>query len=407
MTDLTDTTGFTLPAAVTEAIDRLEAAGHEAYAVGGCVRDLCRGVAPHDYDITTSASPEETERCFDGYRMIETGIKHGTVTVIVGGEPLEITTFRTDGMYLDGRHPESVTFSRRIEDDLSRRDFTVNAMAYSPHRGFCDLFGGRRHLRERVIACVGEPDCRFGEDGLRIMRALRFASSLGFDIDPPTAASIHKNRALLGNISAERILSEYKRLIVGEGAEKILIEYEDVMYTVMPELAGLGHEAYVRAVNAIAAVRKDVNLRTAILLQSDGNISALRHLKPDGKMLSSVVRVLAHLGGDFHCDAVSLRRMLRRCPYDDAYRAVEARRAFGLMSEADAKDVTAVLRGMEAANECVTVRQLAVTGGELIERGIPEGERLGIILEALLEEVITGRVPNEREALMEFAGKMM
>lgn len=399
--------GFKLPAPVTEALEMLEASGHEAYVVGGCVRDLCRGVLPHDYDITTSAFPDETEACFSGFRIIETGMKHGTVTVIVGGEPIEITTYRTDGKYLDGRHPESVTFSRRIEDDLSRRDFTVNAMAYSPRRGFRDFFGGRRDLEARVIACVGEPDRRFGEDGLRIMRALRFASSLGFDIDEKTAASVHRNRALLGNISAERILAEYKRLIVGEGADRILILFEDVMYTVMPELHDLGHKTYMRAVHAASSARPDVSLRTAILLYDEKNLPALRRLKPDGKLLSSVGRILSYLKDDFPRDRVTLRRMLRRCPYEDARRAVEARHALGLMSEADAASAAEEICRMEAEGECVTVRQLAVSGGELMAMGVPEGERLGVILEALLEEVITERIPNEREALLNFAAGMI
>ena len=390
-------TEFKLPVAVTAAIETLEAAGYEAYAVGGCVRDLCRGVEPHDYDITTSATPEECETVFHGYRIIETGIKHGTVTVIVDGEPLEITTYRTDGVYLDGRHPESVTFSRRIEDDLSRRDFTVNAMAYSPRRGLCDPFGGREHLKTKTIACVGEPDRRFGEDGLRLMRALRFASSFGFEIENATAASIHKNRALLKNISAERILSEYKRLIVGVGAREILLEYEDVICTIMPELAG--HDDYVRAVDAISKAGGDVNLRTVLLLRDVNNITALRRLKPDGKMLRSVSRVLENMDTSFP-DRVSLRRLLRRCPYEDAHRIIEAQSATGRLFPEQARTVCDVLSEMEARGECVTVQGLAVTGRDLADAGVPTGERMGEILEALLEEVITERIPNERDALM-------
>ena len=392
-------TQFPLPSAVTEAIETLEAAGYEAYAVGGCVRDLCRGTVPHDYDITTSATPEECEACFAGRRIIETGIKHGTVTVIVDGEPLEITTYRTDGEYLDGRHPESVTFSRRIEDDLSRRDFTVNAMAYSPSRGLVDLFGGREHLRAGVIACVGEPDKRFGEDGLRIMRALRFASTFGFRIEAETAESIHKNRALLSNISAERILAEYRRLIVGVGAVDILTEYEDVMCAVMPELEG--HDEYVRAVGAIADSRDDVNLRTALLLRSCDNIAALRRLKPDGKMKDSVSRVLALVGEGFETDRVSLRRILRLCPYDDVHRAVEVACATGRISPDAAATTADMLSRMENAGECVTVRQLRVTGRDLISLGVTEGERIGAILDELLESVITDRISNDREALLD------
>lgn len=397
-------TYFPLPAAVAEAIETLEAAGFEAFAVGGCVRDLCRGVEPHDYDITTSATPEECEAVFSGRRIIETGIKHGTVTVIVGGEPLEITTYRTDGVYLDGRHPESVTFSRQIEDDLSRRDFTVNAMAYSPTRGLYDLFGGRRHLAEGVIACVGEPDVRFGEDGLRIMRALRFASTFGFRIEEKTASSIHRNRDLLLHISAERILAEYKRLITGVGAKDILLEYEDVICTVMPEVAG--HDEYERAAAAAADADVDVNLRTAILLRSSDNIEALKRLKPDGKLLTSVGRILRLAENGIGCDRVSLRRMLRNCPYDDARRTVGMARATGRMSCEDADAAKDMLCEMESTDECVSVRQLCLTGRDLMSQGVAEGERIGEILDTLLEAVITERVENDRDALLDMVREL-
>lgn len=394
---------FPLPAPVTEAISALEGAGYEAYAVGGCVRDLCRGVLPHDYDITTSATPAEVEAVFLDFRIIETGIKHGTVTVIVGGEPLEITTFRTDGEYLDGRHPASVSFSRSVADDLSRRDFTINAMAYSPTRGLFDPFGGERHIAERAIVCVGEPDRRFGEDGLRIMRALRFASTLGFEIDPETAASIRKNYALLGSISAERILSEYKRMIVGVGAVDILRSFGDVVRFIMPEVS----ETYDGAVDAIGRADADVSLRTALLISRAENLPALLRLKPDGKLLSSVKRVLRLVGDGFGLDRISLRRVLRGCPYEDVKRAVRARYALCALSVAEADAAISLLSEMEAANECVDVRGLAVTGRDLIALGAPSGESLGEILDHLLEEVVSARLPNDRDVLIAEAEKMI
>ncbi len=394
---------FVLPPPVTAALDRLEEDGFEAYAVGGCVRDLCRGVAPHDYDITTSAEPDEVEACFAGYRIIETGIKHGTVTVIVDGEPLEITTYRTDGAYLDGRHPESVTFSRDVRDDLSRRDFTINAMAYSPRRGLCDPFGGREHIEERLISCVGEPDRRFGEDGLRIMRALRFSAALGFKIERETALSIHNNRRLLSPISAERIYAEYKRLIVGAASGEVLREFADVIFTVMPELEGGGYETGVEAATRAAG---DVVTRTALLLGHEENLPALRRLKPDGRTYSSVAAVIRHLEGAFGTDDVSLRRLLGRVSYENARRTVDARRALGILTPDEASKATARLSEMERGGECVNVRGLALTGRELLELGIPEGERVGEILEALLEEVVTGRLKNERAALLEAVKKL-
>jgi len=191
------------------AIDILKSHGFSAYAVGGCVRDLLLSETPNDFDITTSARPEETLEAFAGCKTIETGLKHGTVTVLIGGQPLEITTFRTDGEYLDNRRPESVGFSRNIEDDLCRRDFTVNAMAYSDEEGLVDFFGGKQDLRDKLIRCVGDADTRFNEDALRILRAFRFASQKGFSIAPATAESALRNLHLLKNLSAERVFSHF------------------------------------------------------------------------------------------------------------------------------------------------------------------------------------------------------
>ena len=225
-----------LPSVVLLAIERLEAHGHRAYAVGGCVRDSLIGRTPNDWDITTSARPEETAAAFVGFKTVETGVKHGTLTVIIDGTPLEITTFRNDGEYADNRHPIAVTFSDTPEEDLSRRDFTVNAMAYHPKEGLLDLFGGQDDLQRRIIACVGEPKRRFDEDGLRILRAIRFASVLDFEIEEQTAKAVHAQRELLGNIAAERIREEFCKLIMGKGAVAILRDFSDVIGVFLPEI---------------------------------------------------------------------------------------------------------------------------------------------------------------------------
>jgi tRNA nucleotidyltransferase (CCA-adding enzyme) len=204
---------YALPSYLLALMDRFSCAGEEIYLVGGSLRDLMRKQTPNDYDLATSASPEKTISLFPDCRVIETGIRHGTVTVLFEGNPIEITTFRQDGDYVDARHPQSVTFTRKIREDLARRDFTVNAMAYHPVRGLVDLYGGRTDLERRTISCVGDPATRFGEDGLRILRAIRFASVLDFEIAPETARAIHECRALLGNIAAERIREEFCKLI--------------------------------------------------------------------------------------------------------------------------------------------------------------------------------------------------
>ena len=216
---------MTLPSQVHMALDRLEAAGWEAFVVGGAVRDALRGCAAGDWDITTDAEPEQIERVFSGERLIETGLRHGTVTVLLDGLPLEITTYRVDGGYSDHRRPDSVTFTRSLRADLLRRDFTMNALAYHPRTGLVDICGGAEDLARGVVRCVGEPERRFREDGLRILRALRFASVLGFTIEPETAAAIHRCAGLLRYLAAERVLSELTKLLCGQNAGAVLRDF--------------------------------------------------------------------------------------------------------------------------------------------------------------------------------------
>ena len=227
---------LTLPPQVHTALDRLAAAGWEAYVVGGAVRDALRGCAAGDWDITTNAEPAQVERVFAGERLIETGLKHGTVTVLLGGLPLEITTYRVDGDYTDHRRPDAVRFTRSLREDLMRRDFTMNALAYNPRTGLVDICGGAENITRGVVRCVGEPDRRFQEDGLRILRALRFASVLGFQIAPETAAAIHRNAALLQYLAAERVRSELTKLLCGQNVGAVLREFADVPAVPIPEL---------------------------------------------------------------------------------------------------------------------------------------------------------------------------
>ena len=226
---------LTLPPQVHTALDRLTAAGWEPYVVGGAVRDALRGSPAGDWDITTNAEPAQVERVFAGERLIETGLKHGTVTVLLDGLPLEITTYRVDGDYTDHRRPDAVRFTRSLCEDLLRRDFTMNALAYNPQTGLVDICGGAEDITRGVVRCVGEPDRRFQEDGLRILRALRFASVLGFQIAPETAAAIHRSRALLQYLAAERVRSELTKLLCGQNAGAVLREFADVLAVPIPE----------------------------------------------------------------------------------------------------------------------------------------------------------------------------
>ena len=221
--------------AVLEALER---AGHQAVLVGGCVRDALGGRAPHDYDGASSALPQEVlALCGGRFRCIPTGLAHGTVTVVSGGLPVEVTTFRREGTYSDHRHPDGVQYTRRLEEDLARRDFTVNAMAWSPEAGLIDPFGGRRDLAAGVIRCVGEPDRRFQEDALRVLRGLRLAAQLDFRLEPDTAAALRRNTPLLSYVAWERIQAEFLRLLCSPGAERILLDFPETVCQIVPELA--------------------------------------------------------------------------------------------------------------------------------------------------------------------------
>ena len=216
-----------LPPQVNTALEKLEGAGYEAFLVGGAVRDYVRDGSPaKDWDITTNALPEQVKQVFSSYHLIETGLKHGTVTVMIDHEPLEITTYRIDGDYTDHRHPDAIQFTRSLREDMERRDFTMNALAYNPRLGVVDLVGGKADIENGIIRCVGEPDRRFQEDGLRILRGLRFASINGMRIEEATAAAIHRNKNLLQNIAAERIQVELTKLLCGKGAAAILRDYD-------------------------------------------------------------------------------------------------------------------------------------------------------------------------------------
>ena len=288
------------PAAVNDIFKIFKTNGFQAYAVGGCVRDDLLHKPSYDYDIATDALPEETVKIFHGYKVVLTGLKHGTVTVIAGNMPVEITTFRTEGPYIDNRRPSEVFFSKNIEDDLKRRDFTINAIAYRPGFGYMDLFGGKKDLEGRVIRCVGNPDERFGEDALRILRAMRLAAELGFAIEEKTGRSIHENRARLKSISAERIKAEFTRLLLSGRAKDVLIEYRDVFEVFFPEAKTI--TAFNRRAGLIDQT-KNLNVKLALLLQSDaaglqdGRASAvLRRLKYDTKTIRNVSCLAGHLG---------------------------------------------------------------------------------------------------------------
>ena len=387
---------MTLPRPIEEILEMLTASGFDGYLVGGCVRDAAMGKAPHDFDITTNALPEQTKAVFEkDFKVIETGIKHGTVTVLAHGEPIEITTFRIDGEYRDNRHPESVSFTSDITEDLARRDFTVNAMAFSPKKGFVDPFGGLDDISRRIIRCVGEPDKRFHEDGLRILRALRFAATLGFDIDEATAVSIHKNKDLLRGISAERIYTELVKLLSGDFAQGILRDFSDTFKVFAPNTDSSA------SANTVALLPKDKNLRLAAFLSLSGNENAekfMQSMKTDTASRREVVQLVALLDGEIPDDRIAVKHFASENGIDVSLKFAELAKAAG--KEIDFDTFCGVIRRISEEGQCISMKRLAVNGSELADVGIPAGKATGQVLSALLDMVIAEKIENEKSILL-------
>jgi tRNA nucleotidyltransferase (CCA-adding enzyme) len=399
-----------LPEKICEVIDRLKDHGHHGYAVGGCVRDMLMGKVPHDFDITTDAFPSETSESFPDCEIILTGLKHGTVTVVYEGENIEITTFRTDGEYLDNRHPKNVTFVRNISEDLSRRDFTVNAMAYNPDEGLIDLFDGEKDIGLKIIRCVGDADTRFNEDGLRILRAMRFASVLEFEVEEKTADSVVRNRKLLKNISVERIYSELTKLILGNGATKILKQF----YPVVCELFG---EIPTENIEVLALCPRDHTVRYAALFSHMGEEDAgkvIRALKTDNETHRLVKKLVASLSAKLPKFASErfekdVAHLLTENSFDDLDKIISLREAFNSYRGEDRENLIKIrdcAAKLIKENACLSIKSLDVSGKDLADAGIPQSAEMGRILKKLLWLVIEGEVENKKESLVEAAKRI-
>ena len=431
-----------MPKNVDTAINLLQSAGFEAYAVGGCVRDSLLGKTPNDWDITTSAKPEDMKSVFADFHCIDTGIKHGTVTVVIDGEPLEITTFRLDGEYEDNRHPKSVTFTSDLGADLGRRDFTVNAMAYSKMTGTVDLFGGQNDLKNGIIRCVGDPDRRFNEDALRILRALRFASALDFEIEEKTAQSLLKNCALLGNISEERIAKELLKLVCGKGAKRILTDFAPVLFEILPELQPMYknshdnphhcYDIYEHTLIAVESIDPEPTLRFAMLLHDCGKpavkkfdengvahfyghqrisaeISAqiLARLKVSNKFRDEILFLVSnHDRWELYENTEKMPRYLSKFGLDGVLKLLKVMRADVLAQSPEYRyrldqiaDAEETAKNLAAQKPCLSLSELQINGRTLMDIGIPQGRKLGAVLAQLLDEVIDGVTKNTQEAL--------
>lgn len=405
-----------LPDDVRDILSRLESAGHEAYAVGGCVRDVLRGVTPNDWDICTDATPEQTQACFPGERMLTVGVRHGTVGLLRGRSIYEITTFRTDGSYSDYRHPDSVTFVTSLEADLSRRDFTVNAMAYSPAHGLADPFHGRADIAERLIRCVGDPDARFEEDALRVLRAMRFAATLGYSIEPRTEAAMRSAAERLRMVVGERVRVELCKTLLGDGAEvaRVLRDNTLALKVILPELCKHMADAdgWAHTLQGVAHAPADIRVRLSVLLRTvpaqggDALRNALRRLTFDNAT-TEIVCTLAPLADEpLQPDVVSVKRTLNDIGFDAFTLLTAIQRALATQPGDTLDAVEAIRARVRDENACYRLRDLAVSGNDVMAAGVPAGRAVGGVLNALLDAVICGRLPNERDALLRAIASM-
>jgi len=434
-----------IPIFVRSVLKSLEQAGYSAQCVGGCVRDLLLGRIPDDWDVTTSALPEETMAVF-GADALPTGLKHGTVTVRMEGGKTEVTTYRCDGDYGDHRHPDHVSFTASLEEDLRRRDFTVNAMALSPDGTLIDPFFGQKDLTDGVLRCVGDPDTRFNEDALRILRCLRFSSVLGFSVAPETDESLRRSRELLREIAPERVQAELLKLLCGKNVAQVLLSYPEVLGVVLPEITpSVGFDqrnrhhcwdVWEHTVYSVEAIRPDPALRMAMLLhdlgkpasfcldgQGNGHFcghqaisgklaaEALRRLRFDSRSQALILTLVENHDRLIPRTEKGIRRGMMTFGEGTQRLLLEVKRADNLAqapafrgTQQDIDRAEQMLDDAVRRGDCVTLRQMAVNGNDLTGIGV-QGKLVGEMLNRLLLRVVDGELPNERSALLAAAAE--
>ena len=385
-----------------ELLDTLHRAGYAAYVVGGCVRDSLLGLTPHDWDLCTSALPQQVMELFGAQRCIPTGLQHGTVTVKQGGGLYEITTFRTEGTYTDGRHPDEVHFVPDVREDLARRDFTINAMAYNEKEGLVDPFGGQTDLQSGVLRAVGVPRQRFTEDALRILRLHRFAARFGFAIDPPTAQAAQELCAHLDCVSVERIEEELAKLLSAPAPAAYLDE--KILGVVLPELSPEALAAAKPVVDACPAGERALPVRLAALLLSlgeDGTRRTLKRLRCSNACIEeTAVLVREAVPGVPVSLNIYARRLLGKYNLCTVQRIAALGTALQPEHAADFAALSELAEQLDADGVCCRISQLAVNGRDLMAAGVPAGPGIRKVLEALLDGVIREEYPNERQALL-------
>lgn len=432
---------FTIPEKADFIIKKLNSCGFEAYLVGGAVRDILMGAIPYDTDITTNALPEEIKSVFCDFNVIETGIKHGTVTVLTDDIPVEVTTYRTEEGYSDGRHPDKVNFTSDIIKDLSRRDFTVNSIAYNNSSGFVDPYAGRIDIKNKIIRCVGNPKIRFEEDALRILRALRFASVLGFEIDKETSESLHECKLLLKNVSAERIYSEIAKMLCGKNIKAILTEYADVLSVPITEIGKMidynqknFHHKYDllrHTAEVVGNIPAEKHLRFAALLHdiakplcqsfdNEGTAHYYKHpsigahiandimlrLKVDNVTREKVVKLIKWHDTPIEESERIIKRKLRSVGEDLLFDLYELQRAdtLGLADDyhnrlSHFEKLKSMTKEILLQEQCFSIKQLNLNGFDIAALGL-KGKQIGNALNFALEAVIDGATENNKEALL-------
>ena len=390
-----------LPAYIKSVIRKLNDAGFEAYVVGGAVRSWLLGTEVHDYDITSNALPAEIKQIFAGSRTIDTGIRHGTVTVLDRGNPIEITTYRTEDGYTDHRHPDRVQFTSSLEEDCARRDFTINALCYHPKEGIIDFFGGFQDLQNFVIRAVGDPAVRFEEDALRILRAVRFAAQLGFHIEEATRDALNAKAETLRYVSQERITAELAKTLAAPYAKGILEEYRNLFELLIPELQEYSDSQYSAMCAMIPRTPGDVNLRTAVVLDGLHDVSRsdeiLRRLKYSNNDRYAVTNYLEteDLPLETRIDMrKAMSRLIVPVPSFLSFRCAKD-------PALDRSALEALYKAIRKDGDCYTLKQLEVTGRDLKEIGL-KGSSISISMNALLTAVMEDVIPNTREDLMRY-----
>ncbi len=435
-----------LPDDVRLILSTLKENGFECFCVGGCVRDSLSEKAVNDWDFTTNATPNEIERCFSSYQTIDIGKKFGTICVVINGENYEITTYRIDADYKDSRHPESVSFSKNLKDDLSRRDFTINALAYNDEVGVVDEYGGLNDLSMGVIRCIGDADERFNEDALRILRALRFASTYGYSIEQKTSESILRNRENLCDISPERITKEFNRLLCGDNVDFILRRYREVFAVIIPQISGMfnfdqntkhhNKDLWRHTVSAVKNTPPDPVLRMAMLLHDIGKPmtehkdkkgashfpnhpklscamakTILTNLRFSNDFISTVTLLIENHDNRYTPDAPMIKRCMRDLGVENTRKLLAIQRA-DILAQSSYKraeklstldSVVSEFDRIINEKECFSLDTLAINGKDIIHLGVVKGEKIGEILKILLDEVIEGKLKNEKSELLDFA----